>query len=135
MSIKNLFYFTYWFKVPVIATGFVYWAMLLVLIGLLAFGVAASVARKAFEERSLGNLAQKINNLGVAMGLSGLVLFFFRQQSAPVLGWRIWFLVWGISLAIWVTKILRYYFKRVPQIRAENAERQQKEKYLPQAKN
>ena len=134
MNLKNLLYYSYWFKVPVIATGFVYWVMLLVLIGLVALGVAASVARKAFEEKSLGNLAQKINNLGVAMGLSGLVLFFFRQQSAPILGWRIWFLVWVVVLVIWIAMILRYYFKRVPQIRAEHAERQQKEKYLPQAK-
>lgn len=135
MRLSNLFYYTYWFKVPVIATGAVYWTMLLVLIGLVALGLAASAARKVFEEKSLGKLAQKINNFGVAMGLSGLVLFFFRQQSAPVLGWRIWFLVWGVFSIIWVVKILLYYFKRVPQIKSEQSERREKEKYLPQAKS
>ncbi|MEK7625459.1 MAG: hypothetical protein AAB467_03875 [Patescibacteria group bacterium] len=134
MSITNLFYYTYWFKVPVIATGFVYWTMLLILIGLLALGLAASLARKSFEEKSFGKLAQKINNLGVGMGLSGLVLFFFRQQSAPVLGWRIWFLVWGVSLIIWLAMIIRYYVKRVPAIKAEQSARHEKEKYLPSGK-
>ncbi len=132
MSLKNLFYFSYWFKVPVIATGFVFWMMLAVMLGLIVLGIAVVVARNVFEKKSLGNFSRKISSFGVSMGLTGLVLFFFRQQSAPVLGWRIWFLIWGAAFVIWVAMILRYFFKRVPQIKAENAERRQKEKYLPQ---
>lgn len=134
MSFANLFYYSYWFKVPVIATGSVYWTMLVALLGLVAVSIAAAVAGDTLERKSLGNLARKIFNLSLSMGLTGLVLFFFRQESAPLLGWRIWFLVWGVVLVIWTAMILRYFFLRVPQIRAENSERQQKEKYLPQAK-
>lgn len=112
----------------------VFWTMLVILFALVALGIAAAVGKKFFEERALGSLSQKVSNFGVSMGLSGLALFFFRQQSVPVLGWRIWFLVWLLSLVIWAARILRYYFNRVPQIRAEKVARQEKEKYFPQAK-
>ena len=134
MSLKNLFYYTYWFKVPVIATRSVFWVMLSVLLGLLALGLVAIGARGYLEKKGLGNFSRKVSSFGISMGISGLVLFFFRQQSAPVLGWRIWFLVWGVSLIIWAAVILQYYFKRVPAIKAEQSARQEKEKYLPSGK-
>lgn len=134
MSIRNFFYSSYWFSQPVIANRWVFWVWLLMLLAILAGGVAALIVKKSTEEKVMARIWQRVGNLGISMGLAGLLFFFFRQQSAYFLGWRFWFLGWAIVLAAWGASILKYYLKRVPEIRVEQAARLQKEKYLPQSK-
>ena len=134
MNFKNLFYSTYWFKQPVIATRGVYYAMLGVLLGMFVIGVLGRYLSSKTEDTIKKKLLFSSGEMFAWLGSAGLILFFFRQQSVPLLGWRIWFLFWAIILAAWSAKILRYALKRAPAIKSEQAEKAILKKYLPEAK-
>jgi hypothetical protein len=107
------------------------------LIGLLVIagaGLGALIAA-AFAKSNLNKtILKKVGDLFSYLGIIGLVFFFFRQQSIPVFGLRIWFLFWAIAFASWFAVIMKYVLKRVPEIKAEQAEKARKEKYLPTGK-
>jgi hypothetical protein len=134
MSIRNLLYLSYWFKQPVIATRSVYLVWLFGLLVMVAVGIACYVWRRYAATKILNGVLEKIGNLASTMGITGLVFFFFRQQSVPFLGWRFWFLLWGIIVIAWAGRIIKYIVKRVPEIKAEQEAKARKEKYLPAAK-
>jgi phosphotransferase system glucose/maltose/N-acetylglucosamine-specific IIC component len=134
MRLANLFYSTYWFKQPVVATKSAYFIWLIGLLAVFAVGLGALIASSAAKSNLNKTILRKFGDLFSNMGIAGLLLFFCRQQSIPLFGLRIWFLVWGIVFAIWLGFVLKYLFKRVPAIKLEQEEKARKEKYLP-AKN
>ena len=134
MKFSNLFYSTYWFSQPVIASRNVYLFWLVSLIVLSGTGFACLIAEKFTQKGINKKILDKFGDLFTSMGISGLILFFFRQQSVPLLGYRFWFLGWAIIFVIWLALILKYLILRVPEVRVEQAEKARKEKYLPGAK-
>jgi len=134
MSIANLFYWNYWFNQPRVTWG----TMFLVWLGFfLAFLVAAVVLRIIRNYKQDGlvkEVLRRYSNIGIGMGLFGLVWFFFRQQAAPLLAWRFWLIVWVVGLVYWLYRVIRYHVKRLPEIRLEKEQRVKFAKYLPQRK-
>lgn len=96
--------------------------------------VVRVVARRRKEDRLVTETFRRIGQLGVTMGLLGLLLFFFAYQEIPFLGMRVWFLLWGIGLLVWVGMVVRYATKIVPAERRRLSERTERNKYLPRAK-
>ena len=133
MSFSNLFYSTYWLKQPVIAINKVYYIWLVVLLVLTGTGLVCLIAERFTEKGINKKILDKFGDLSSSMGIAGLIFFFFRQQSVPLLGYRIWFLLWAIVFVAWLGSILKYLFMRVPEVRAEQAEKARKEKYLPES--
>ncbi|MFA6105400.1 MAG: hypothetical protein WC725_02250 [Patescibacteria group bacterium] len=131
MKFSNLFYSTYWFKQPVIAVRNVYYFWLVSLIVLAGVGLGCLIAEKFVKNGVNKKILDKFGDLFSSMGIAGLVLFFFRQQSVPLLGYRVWFLAWGVVFVIWLGVILKYVILRVPKVKAEQAEKARIEKYLP----
>lgn len=130
MSLKNLLYTSYWFSQPNLAMGGVEKAYIIILLGLVLLAVAALLIRRRQAINAIRLLLLRAASFGFTMGITGLLLFWFRQQHVFFLGWRIWFGLWAVCAAVWVYRLVSYMVRRLSTIKADYAERQQREKYL-----
>lgn len=133
MSIKNLFFWSYWFSQPYIARGWIFtawlWAFLiLVFIGLLALFI--SQYQKFTPQRKLWGRAAACF---LTMGMVALGWLWLRQERIAFLAWRFWLLLWLVIFVVWVGKLAVYALRRMPVIKKEQAERMTREKYLPKS--
>lgn len=131
MNFKNLLEGSYWFSQPAPALGGVEKVYLGILLGLVFAAIVVLIMRRRQTINAVRLVMLRYASLGFTMGITGLLLFWFRQERVFFLGWRVWYGIWFVILAIWLYKLLYYTFKRIPVIKAEHAERQQREKYLP----
>lgn len=134
MSLSNLFYWSYWFSQPRIARGEVLWFWVLFFLVLVLAGLILKIVRVYQEDTIIKNVLRKFGNIGLTMGLLGLLWLFFRQERIPFFAWRFWLLFWIFVLALWLPQTIRYAFKRLPEIKKEKWEREMREKYLPKNK-
>lgn len=130
MSIKNILTWHYWFSQPYTAIGLVFkiWLggfLAIVLVGLMALIIRRKKTMEA-ERKAWGRLGACL----LTMGILGLIWLWLRQQSAFFLAWRFWLLLWLVLFLVWFIKILWYMAWRLPKVRAQNKERETKEKYL-----
>ena len=131
MSISNILDWSYWFHQPFIARGTVMWVYVGIFLGAVLAGLILKILVQHTEEKYLKNILNSFGSIGLTVGLTGLLWLFFRQERVPFLGWRLW-LVLIFGLALWrVIAHLVFIFLRLPKIRAEHANKQIQEKYLP----
>ncbi|MBF8280904.1 MAG: hypothetical protein HW383_677, partial [Candidatus Magasanikbacteria bacterium] len=108
-----------------------YFVSLVVFVALIILGLTGRI----LDQKSTGQLGKKLwkrlARWGLLWGLIGLVLFFFRAQRVPFFGLRLWWGLWLIGILAHTAKIIWYFKKRVPEIAAEQARREEIEKYLP----
>jgi Ca2+/Na+ antiporter len=64
-------------------------------------------------------------------GFLSLLWVVFCQQRAPYVAYRFWLLLIIIITGVWLYRAVRYALQRIPQIKKEQQEKQQREKYLP----
>ncbi len=131
MSIKNLFFSSYWFSQPGAAESWVRGVWIGLLLALVLVGIILLFVRRYQQAKALRLVYSRFSTCLIVMGMLGLMWFYFRQEQVLLLGWRFWVIPWFVVLAIWLAKIIRYVVKRLPQIEIENREREQREKYLP----
>lgn len=130
MSIKNLFYFTYWFQQPMVLKTGAFGVWLVFFLALVAAGLVALFMRAGSNEQALKNFLNRVAGWGITMGIFGLVWLFFRQEHIPFLAWRLWLAAWALVFVAWAIPLVKYFVKRLPAVRAENAARAEKEKYM-----
>lgn len=130
MSIKNLFFWSYWFKQPYLLHGGKLAAWVIIFLVVTLGGLVALFLKIQQSEQALRKFWARAAGCLLTMGITGLIWLFFRQEQVPFLAWRFWVAVWVIIFAVWFIPLLVYYFKRVPVIRAENAARAERERYL-----
>ena len=131
MSVANLFFLSYWFNQPYIARGWVMWVWVGGFLGLVLAGIILRMLSQINRDHLMREVFRRFSNLGVVTGMLGLVWLFLRQQRVPFLAWRFWLLFWAVIFIWWLVKVLKYSIKRIPEIKKEQAERTEKEKYLP----
>lgn len=73
----------------------------------------------------------KIECLLLTMGFSGLAWTFFAYEALPILGSRLWMIVWLIGFVFWVYAILYYALVQMPPRIKGIVEKEKFEKYLP----
>lgn len=100
----------------------------------LAGAVARVMARHKKDDRYLVKAYLMVGDMLVAMGLLGMVFFFFTYEEIYLLGARFWFLVWGIGFLFWISYIVKYVKVKIPAMRAEVKEKNQQNEYLPRSK-
>lgn len=76
----------------------------------------------------------KAGNCLLSMGLLGLLLYFFDYEKIPILSMRIFYIAWLIILIIWAYFIYKFITVEIPAKLAQKQEREQVDKWLPQAK-
>lgn len=79
-------------------------------------------------------LLLKLTTWSLSTGLVTAILGFFRYQNALFLSMRLWILLWFLIAFIWLLTIVRYWLLVIPRRRAEQRERNEFMKYLPQKK-
>jgi len=134
MSIKNLLYSSYWFSQPRLATHAVLWLWIGFFLVLVLACLVLLFLQRTQQDKALRLVFSRFSSCTLAMGIVGLIWFYFRQERVLILGWRFWLVLWVAIFGVWLFKIIRYTVKRIPQIKAENKERELREKYLPKKK-
>ena len=112
------------------------WAKLLLSVGL-ALIVAAIIIKIIIWKKnaSLPSRARKkfyvrISDGALYFGLSLLAFVGCSLERIYFFSARLWMVIWGVSLLIWLIALIRYRLKVVPQIEARITERQLFSKYL-----
>ena len=76
------------------------------------------------------NFWNKFSSFSLTMAITFTFIFFFRYEGIPYFGGRFWMVAWFILGAIWFYKLLKYYYKTLPSLLAEQSARAQKMKYM-----
>lgn len=134
MRILNIFKSAYWVRQPVPAAGLVKWFWVFGFLGLVLAGLILYIVRQKTKDKITKEIYRRFANLGLTIGIFGLVWTFFRQEMIPILGMRVLLILLGIIFAFWLYKVLKYTIYRAPKIRKENLEREALNKYLPNRK-
>ncbi len=134
MSIINLFRLDYWFVQPFVATGMSLWLLIGCFLVLVFAGLVCKIVSLYKEEKFKKVILKRSSHLAMTMGFLGLVWMFFRQERVMFLSWRFWLLVWVVVFGWWLSSIIKYMVKRVPEIRTEEERLARIEKYLPKSK-
>ncbi len=131
MNITNILDWSYWFHQPFIARGSTMWIWVIIFLVAIFSGLILKFIQQQLSEKYQKKIVNSFSNVGLTSGLLGLLWLFFRQERVPFLAWRFW-LLFFVAYALYViVKNLKFIITRLPKIRAEHAERAQKEKYLP----
>ncbi len=133
LNLRPLLNFQFWFDrtpAPLEASSsrllFGTFAVMLIL-----GAIIRMVATRRTEDRYVTATFNRVGQMAVTMGMIGLVLFFFTYQEIPFLGSRFWYLFWGVGLIAWITSIVYYIKKIVPEKKKQEAELLERSKYLP----
>lgn len=134
MNLTNLLQSSYWFSQPEAAVRSVRWVSLGLFLLLCLGGLVLIYLRNYRPDKAERAVFGRLSTWSLTVGIIGLLWFSFRQEKVLFLGWRFWWVFWGIIFLAWLYKIVYYLIKRLPQIKVENKERKSKEKYLPKQK-
>jgi len=110
------------------------------LYGAIFFGILilAAVALQILAKRQSKTRQKvwgKIRSLLWFLGITGLVLMFFRWQSAPYLGSRFLMLILAGITLLWLAQIIWFKFVELPKEILLKKKKESFEKYLPRAKS
>lgn len=135
MDFSKLLHWSYWFSLPQALEGTKLWIWLGVFLVFVFGGIALRIVRGYKSDGLIREVLRRYANLLFWMGILGLLWLFFRQESAPLLAWRFWLIVWFVGLVYWLFRTAYYHLKRLPEIRLEKEQRVKFAQYLPQRKN
>jgi hypothetical protein len=130
---SNLLKLSYWFNPnpgPWLAQNLkIVYAVfgILVIFGLLAWWFSG----RNKQNRLIQRFWQKLQNACLTIGISGLVLIFFRQERIYFLAMPFLFILLFAGAVIWAYFILRYLVKTLPEKKKKEEEKESKQKYLP----
>jgi len=133
MSLRNLWSVSYWFSQPQTLRGAEMWVWVGIFLILILGGIILRIVREYQSSRGRKEAMRRFSNLGLTMGLLGLIWLFVRQEIVPFLSWRFWLLFWLVGLIWWLYKVIWYGVKRLPAIEEEQREKALKDKYLPKS--
>ncbi len=134
MNIKNVFHIDYWFGQPFSAQGATLWILLGLCFALILTGLICKILAQFQEDKFKKITLKRFGTVGLTMGFVALLLMFFRQEGIRFFAWRFWLFLWVVGLVWWVSVIVCYMCKRVPNIKQEEDRRVRIEKYLPKSK-
>lgn len=137
MNPLNIFNLHYLFEISVESYMQFFWVWFSFFVILIVAGIViGAFGKKIFSEM----MARSLRGLPAVMiwyGLGGLVLLFFRINSAPYLSMRIWFLLYAILflvLAYFEYKKRSVDYKKKIERKAKREVNKTAKKYLPKRK-
>ena len=133
MNILNLFKLDYWFSQPFTARGMSFWLFVGGFLFLILAGLICKILSQYQNYKPMQTVLKRLGSLGLIMGFLGLVWMFFRQEMVAFLAWRFWLLFGAAAAGFAFWKAVGRFLKRNPKLKAEEAKREQIEKYLPKS--
>ncbi len=131
LHLENIMRMEYWFKQPDPTMGLLMWILIVFLLVLTLSGLVLKFIRRYYDDKFHKEIMRRVSNLNLTIGVLGLLWLFMRQEHILLLAWRIWALILLSIFFWWLSRVLRYAVKRVPFLRAESAQKENLEKYLP----
>lgn len=131
MSIVNLFHWSYWFSTTPPAIGWVSVVLIVIPLIFIVVGIALKVFSGVTKDTLMKKIYNRFGNITLFFGVLSGFWVFLRQEETPIFSARFWPLLILVITIWWLSCVIKYVAKRVPEIRKQNAERMEKEKYLP----
>ena len=133
--IKPLLTLSFWFKMtPDPLLPFFQMAFLIFFGALIAAGIiAGQIYKKKKDSFVLRFTAKYLKSWLFTAGSTGALLLFFSYERAIFLSARFWYIIWLLSLGIWLFFIIKK-IKVLPQKEGALRKKAQFEKYLPKKK-
>lgn len=131
MNLSSLLSWSFWVTVPDLTTG---GGRIIgaVMLGLLFVGVVVRLVNaRGTMDRHLAKVFGRVGRLLTVMGILGTVLVFMSYEAIPFFGYRLWYAVWLVAALVWAVRIGLFVKMRLPEIRAQEVSRAEREKYLP----
>ncbi len=127
----NFLRLDFWFSVR--PGAFVNSALRLILgfiVLLIILTIIASIGRKKWSKSLYAGFWQSLYYFLFTNSIIGLALTFFNYEMVPFLSARFWFLLWGISMAVWLFFIYKIIIK-IPQRKEQLEKEKEFKKYIP----
>ena len=127
----NFLTWNFWFSArPGAFIGFSLKIVLGFIFLLIILSIVGGVIKKRWSKSLYACFWSGLYTFFLANAIIGLVLTFFNYEMVPFLSARFWFLLWGISLAVWLFFIYRTII-RIPQKKARLEKEKEFNKYIP----
>jgi len=127
----NFLTLNFWFDLrPEVFTGFSLKIVLGFILLLIVLAVVTGIGKKRWVKSLYSGLWNSLYYFFLTNAVIGLVLTFFNYEMVPFLSARFWFLLWGVSLAVWLFFIYRTIIK-IPQKKARLEKEKEFNKYIP----
>jgi hypothetical protein len=117
---------------PSLVGGFVFFLGWFLLAGL-ALTIAAYVVKKSGDKLK----AKVLSHFASAMlntGLLGYLFLFFAYEQLPVLGMRLWAVLWLALFCLWTAGAVKFATHEYPARRSRLERQRELQKYLPRKK-
>ncbi len=97
---------------------------------LIILTIMASIGRKKWSKSLYAGFWQSLYYFLFTNSVVGLVLTFFNYEMVPFLSARFWFLLWGVSMIVWLFFIYKIIIK-IPQKKQQLEKEKEFKKYIP----
>jgi hypothetical protein len=127
----NFLTLSFWFSLrPGVFIGSTFKVIAGFVILLMVFALIAGFGKKKWSKSLYAVLWSNLYYFFLTNAVIGLVLIFFNYETVPFLSARFWFLLWAISLMIWLFFIYKVIVK-IPQRKARLEKEKEFKKYIP----
>jgi amino acid transporter len=136
MTLPPLLTLGYWFTpTPPPFLHLVDTALLVTFSVFILVGIAAQVLRSRMGmDKLMRRAVGRTGGALISTGLVGLILYSFSYERVPFLSMRILFLAWAVWFVWTAVRLYRHVMTEIPTVRAEQAARNQFNKWLPKKK-
>jgi len=108
----NFLTWEFWFSLtPGVLTPTSLKALLIFIIVLIILTVITGLVKSRWSKSLYAGFWSNLYYFFLTNSILGLMLTFFNYETAPFLSSRFWFLLWGISLPVWLYFIGRIIVK------------------------
>ena len=128
---NNLFSFKFWFNLrpgslsPAVLKYFFIFIIILIILCFVFWLL------KSRDKKSLYNkIWQKLYSFSFTNLIIGLFFLFFVYELIPFLSARFWFIIWGLSMIVWLSFISQILTK-IPKHKKEREKEKEFKKYIP----
>lgn len=135
MSINTLKDYFFWFAQPQTVLNNYDWLFAYIFAALILLGIILWLAKKLFVRHIvIQKLLQKFVNVGIWMGLVGLIWLGFRYESVPIFAKRIFAGSILLVALVWIGFVKWYFFRHFFKEKKEYDYDQVKNKYMPKTR-
>lgn len=97
---------------------------------LIILSIASGVIKKRWSNSLYSSFWSGLYTFFLTNAIIGLLLTFFNYEMVPFLSSRFWFLLWSVSMLVWLFFIYRVVIK-IPGKRAQLEKEKEFKKYIP----
>jgi len=128
---ENFLTWNFWFGLrPGAFTGISLKIVLGFIFLLIILSIAGGVIKKRWSKSLYSSFWSGLYAFFLTNAIIGLILTFFNYEMVPFLSARFWFLLWAISMLVWLFFIYRIVIK-IPEKRVRLEKEKEFKKYIP----